>query len=471
MFIKQLFTECLSEFSYYIESDGTAAVIDPLRDVDEYLEIAKERNASIKYIFETHFHADFISGHIELANVTNATIVFGPECKARFKAVVGKDGDIFELGKTKIKLLHTPGHTLESSSYLLFDEQGKEKAVFTGDTLFVGEVGRPDLAQQSEILTTNDLAAMLYDSITTQLTTLPDHVIIYPGHGKGRACGKNIGVEKESTIGEQKISNYALLTPTKEDFIKAVISHLPEPPKYFSLNAQINKDGYESLELILEKGLKKVTIDEIKNKIRELDVVLLDTRPVKQFIDGYIPTSIFVGLEGRFAEWAANILPLNLPIIIIAEEGREKEAITRLARVGIEKVEGFLAGGFDAWKNAEEKFDLIIDIESDELAMDIPFDENLVVLDVRTEAEFGSGHLKQSMNIPLINLTDPGTMADFDDNHNIYVHCAGGYRSVIACSLLKRQGIHNIRNVNGGWNAILLNKERFTIEKEGEILN
>ena len=280
MFIKQLFTECLSEFSYYIESDGIAAVIDPLRDVDEYLEMAKERKASIKYIFETHLHADFVSGHIELANATNANIVFGPECKAHFKAVIGKDGEIFELGKAQIKLLHTPGHTLESSSFLLFDEQGKEKAVFTGDTLFVGEVGRPDLAQQSEILTTSDLAAMLYDSIMAKLATLPDDVIVYPGHGKGSTCGKNIGAEKESTIGQQKSSNYAFLTPSKEDFIKAVISNLPDPPKYFSHNAQINKDGYESLSLILEKGLQKITAEDIKKKIKEFEVVILDTRPV-----------------------------------------------------------------------------------------------------------------------------------------------------------------------------------------------
>ncbi len=471
MFVKQLFTDCLSEFSYYIESDGVAAVIDPLRDIDEYLEIAKERNATIKYIFETHFHADFISGHIELANATNATIVFGPECKARFKVLIGNDEEVFELGTVKIKLLHTPGHTLESSSYLLLDEKGEEKAVFTGDTLFVGEVGRPDLAQQSDVLTTNDLAAMLYDSITTKLTTLPDNVIVYPGHGKGSSCGKNIGVEKETTIGEQKSTNYALLTPTKEDFIKAVINDLPVTPKYFPVNAKINRDGYESLELILSKGLQQVTIDEVKSKIKELEVIVLDTRPANLFIDGFIPTSVFVGLEGRFAEWAANVLPPDLPIIIVTEEAKEKEVITRLARVGIDKVVGVVQGGFDAWRDAGEKIDLIIDIDSDELAMDIPFDENLVVLDVRTESEFGSGHLKQSMNIPLVNLTDPGTMADFDDNHNIYVHCGGGYRSVIACSLLKRQGIHNIRNVNGGWSAILLNKERFTIEKEEEVLN
>jgi len=471
MFIKQLFTECLSEYSYYIESDGEAAVIDPLRDIEEYLAIAKERNATIKYIFETHFHADFVSGHLDLAKATNAVIVFGPECKARFKVLFGNDGEIFTLGKSKVKLLHTPGHTLESSSFLLIDENAKEQAVFTGDTLFVGDVGRPDLSQQSEILTTNDLAGLLYDSITTKLLTLPDEVIVYPGHGKGSSCGKNIGAEKQTTIREQKASNYALLANNKEEFIKLVISDLPTPPKYFPINAKINKDGYESLEILIEKGLQQLSVDDIKKRIKDFDVVILDTRPVVNFIDGYIPYSIFVGLEGRFAEWAANVLPLNIPIVFVAEEGKEKEVITRLARVGIENIEGYLVGGFEAWREAGEKIDLIIDIDTDELAMDIPFDENLVVLDVRTEAEFGSGHLKQSMNIPLDNLTDPGTMADFDDNHNIYVQCGGGYRSVIACSLLKRQGIHNIRNINGGWNAILLNKGKFTIEKDEKILN
>ena len=471
MFIKQMFTECLSEYSYYIENEGEAAVIDPLRDIEDYIALAKERNATIKYIFETHFHADFISGHLDLAKATQAKIVFGPDSQPRFNAIIAKDSDVFSLGKEKIKLLHTPGHTLESSCYLLIDEQGINQAVFTGDTLFIGDVGRPDLAQISDILTTKDLASMLYDSIHSKLFSLSDEIIIYPGHGKGSACGKNLGAESTSTIGEQKTSNYALLTPNKEDFIKTVLSDLPEPPKYFPLNAKINKDGYEDLNNLLLIGLQELSVDDFKTQLSESDVVVLDTRSAANFIDGYIPTSIFVGLEGRFSEWAAIVLPSNTPIIFIAEEGTEKEVITRLARVGIDTVHGYLKGGFNAWQLAGEKIDLIIDIDTDELAMDIPFDDNLVVLDVRKEIEFGNGHLKQSLNIPLDNLTDPGTMADFDDNHNIYVQCGGGYRSLIACSLLKRQGIHNIRNISGGWDAILLNKDKFTIEKDEEVLN
>ena len=471
MYIQQLYTGCLSEAAYYIESDGEAAVIDPLRDIDEYLQLAQERKSKIKYIFETHFHADFVSGHIDLASATGATIVYGPETITNFPVHVAKDCEKFTIGKICIEVLHTPGHTLESSCYLLKDENNKDHAIFTGDTLFVGDVGRPDLAQKGEILTTNDLAGMMYESIQQKIIPLADDVILYPAHGAGSSCGKNLGPETFSTIGEQKQSNYALQQQTKEDFIKAVTEGLSAPPQYFPINAKINKEGYESIHAITEKGLKPLTVKDFKEKINNEELIILDTRNADQFVNGFVPGSIFIGLEGRFAEWAGSLLAFDKPILLITEEGKEKETIVRLSRVGFEKFEGYLQGGFEAWKAAGEKLDLLINVEADELAMDIPFDENLVIVDVRKEAEYADGHIKQAMNIPLLELVDPASMANFDDHHNIYIHCAGGYRSVIASSLIKRQGIHNIRNVEGGWNKINELEDRFEIEKSVEVLN
>ena len=471
MYIQQLYTGCLSEAAYYIESDGEAAVIDPLRDIDEYLLLAQERKSKIKYIFETHFHADFVSGHLDLAAATGATIIYGPETITGFPVLVAKDGEIFSLGKISIEVLHTPGHTLESSCYLLKDENKKDHAIFTGDTLFVGDVGRPDLAQKAEVLTTSDLAGMLYESIQKKIMPLADDIILYPAHGAGSSCGKNLGPETFSSIGEQKQSNYALQQQTKEDFIKAVMEGLSLPPQYFPINAKINKEGYESINALTEKGLKPLTVDAFKSKIKNEDLTILDTRNASLFINGFVPGSVFIGLEGRFAEWAGSLLPFTKPILLVTEEGKEKETIIRLARVGFEKFEGYLQGSFEAWKAAGERFDLLISVEADELAMDIPFDENLVVVDVRKEAEYADGHLKQAINIPLLELVDPGSMANFDDHHNIYLHCAAGYRSVIASSLLKRQGIHNIRNIEGGWNKIIELKDKFEIEKSIEVLN
>ena len=471
MYIQQLYTGCLSEAAYYIENDGEAAVIDPLRDIDEYLQLAQDRKSKIKYIFETHFHADFVSGHLDLAAATGATIVYGPETLTGFPIHVAKDGEIFKLGKISIEVLHTPGHTLESSCYLLKDENKKDHAIFTGDTLFVGDVGRPDLAQKAEVLTTSDLAGMLYESIQKKIMPLADDIILYPAHGAGSSCGKNLGPETFSSIGEQKQSNYALQQQTKEDFIKAVMEGLSLPPQYFPINAKINKEGYESINALTEKGLKPLTVDAFKSKIKNEDLTILDTRNASLFINGFVPGSVFIGLEGRFAEWAGSLLPFTKPILLVTEEGKEKETIIRLARVGFEKFEGYLQGSFEAWKAAGERFDLLISVEADELAMDIPFDENLVVVDVRKEAEYADGHLKQAINIPLLELVDPGSMANFDDHHNIYLHCAAGYRSVIASSLLKRQGIHNIRNIEGGWNKIIELKDKFEIEKSIEVLN
>ncbi|MBV9989492.1 MAG: MBL fold metallo-hydrolase [Chitinophagaceae bacterium] len=472
MFIEQLYTGCISEAAYYIESDGVAAVIDPLRDIEDYLLLANKRNATIKYIFETHFHADFVSGHLDLAAATGATIVYGPGTVTKFPVHVSKDGEEFEVGKLKIQVLHTPGHTLESSCFLLKDENGKDHAIFTGDTLFVGDVGRPDLAQNvDKDITTEVLAGMLYDSLQQKLMPLADDIIVYPAHGAGSSCGKNMGPETYSTIGEQKQSNYALQQQTKDEFIKAVTEGLAEPPQYFPINAKINKEGYESLDAVLAKGMRPISIAAFKEKMQDDSVIVLDTRHSDLFTQGFVPGSISIGLNGRFAEWAGSLLPFDKHMVLVTEAGKEKETIIRLARVGFDKIDGYLEGGYEAWLAAGEEIDMIIDVEADELAMDLPFDQNLVVADVRRETEFADGHIKTAVNLPLEELTDPGSMANLDDNQNIYVHCAGGYRSVIAASLLKRQGFHNIRNVLGGWKNIEELSDKFEFGKTAEVLN
>jgi hydroxyacylglutathione hydrolase len=468
MFIKQLYTNCISEAAYYIESEGEAAVIDPLRDTDDYLALAKERNATIKYIFETHFHADFVSGHLDLAQITGAPIVYGPDTQTKFPIYKATDGEVFTLGKLTIKVLHTPGHTLESSCYLLHDETGKPHAIFTGDTLFVGDVGRPDLSSGN--MESEELAQLLFDSLQKKIMPLADDVLVYPAHGPGSSCGKNLGPNTHSTIGEEKQTNYALQPHTREEFVKAVTEGLSAPPQYFPINARINKEGYESLQVIMKAGLQPLDVPAFKPKMAEADTIVLDTRKAGEFTQGFIPGAVFIGLEGRFAEWAGSLLPFNKPLLLVTEAGKEEEAIVRLARVGFDKVQGYLQGGFAAWQAAGEPTDLVVDIEADELAMDIPFDDNLLVIDVRKEIEFADGHVKGAMNLPLTDLTDPGSMANLDDHLNMYVHCAGGYRSVIAVSLLKRQGLHNLRNVLGGWNKI---KEEAKIEtvKETSVLN
>lgn len=469
MFIKQLYTGCLSEAAYYIESNGEAAVIDPLRDIDAYLELANERKASIKYIFETHFHADFVSGHLDLGKATGAPIVYGPGTLTKFPVHVARDGETFTVGNLTIEVLHTPGHTLESTCFLLKDENGKDHCVFTGDTLFVGDVGRPDLAQKGTEITMVDLAGMMYDSIHTKLFPLADDVIVYPAHGPGSSCGKNLGPNTHSTIGEEKQFNYAMKAETKEDFIKQVTDGIAPPPSYFPINAKINKEGYDSLGDILLAGMKTLSIDEFKQLVSN-DVIVLDTRPVATFTQGFVPGSISIGLEGRFAEWAGSLLPFNVSIVLVTEPGKEKETIIRLARVGVDKIKGYLGGGYEAWNNAGEPIDMIIDIEADELMMDIPHDQNLVVIDVRRETEFADGHLKDAVNIPLIEMTDPGNLANLEETQNLYIHCAAGYRSVIASSLLKRQGIHNLRNIAGGWEKIK-EQEKAEIIKETSVLN
>jgi hydroxyacylglutathione hydrolase len=468
MYIQQLYTGCLSEAAYYIESEGEAAIIDPLRDIEEYLVLAKERKAVIKYIFETHFHADFVSGHLDLAQASGAPIIYGPETETSFPIYRAKDGEIFRLGKLTIEVLHTPGHTIESSCYLLRDANEAPYAIFTGDTLFVGDVGRPDLSSGN--LSQEELASMLFESLQKKISPLPDEVIIYPAHGAGSSCGKNIGPDTYSTLGEERKSNYALLATSKEEFIKAVTDGLNAPPQYFAVNARINKEGYESLDEVMENGLKPLNIEDFKTIVKDDNTIILDTRPSTEFTEGYVPGSVSIGLDGRFAEWAGSLLPFDKPFVLVTDPGKEKESVVRLARVGFAQMSGYLQGGFETWKNSGEPIDLIVNIDADEFAMDLPFDPKLKVVDVRRETEFADGHIPAARNIPLETLTDPGTMAEFDDTENIYIHCASGYRSVIACSLFKRQGIHNLHNIIGGWDEIK-KLEGLEIVKENSVLN
>lgn len=468
MFIKQLYTGCLSEAAYYIESAGESAIIDPLRDIEAYLQLAKERNTTIKYIFETHFHADFVSGHLDLSKATGAPIVYGPKTETNFPIHKAADGELFRLGDITIEVLHTPGHTIESSCYLVKDAGGSPYAIFTGDTLFVGDVGRPDLSSGN--LSKEDLAGLLYDSLQAKIIPLPDNVIVYPAHGPGSSCGKNLGPNTFSSIADERAGNYAMKEQTREEFISAVTDGLDGPPAYFPINARINKEGYDSLDEVLESGLQPLDIPGFKSLMNREEVILLDTRKSTTFVEGFIPGSISIGLDGRFAEWAGSLLPFDKTIVLITSEGEEKESVIRLARVGFDKMKGFLKGGFAAWQQAGEPTDMIIDIEADELAMDLPFDDNLVVLDVRRETEYADGHVRDAINLPLNDMTDPASMANLEDHHNIYVHCGGGYRSIIAASLLKRQGIHNLRNVVGGWSKIKEQKG-IPVEKEKSILN
>jgi glyoxylase-like metal-dependent hydrolase (beta-lactamase superfamily II)/rhodanese-related sulfurtransferase len=467
MFIKQFYTNCLSEATYYIESEGEAAIIDPLRDTEAYIKLAKENNAGIKYIFETHFHADFVSGHIDLSKQTGAPIIYGPGATTSYDVYNATDNEIFRLGKITIQVLHTPGHTLESSCYLLRDENDKPHAIFTGDTLFVGDVGRPDLSSGN--MTSTELAGIMYETIQNKILPIADDVIVYPAHGAGSSCGKSMGPETFSTIGEQKKNNYALQPQSKDDFVATLTNGLSVPPKYFAINAQINMHGYKSLETVKQKGLTPLSLIEFK-KLKEEEVLVLDTRHATVFTQGFIPGSIFIGLEGRFAEWAGSLLSFDNPMALVTEPGKEEESIIRLSRVGFDKILGYLNGGFDTWKLAGEPVDLIIDVEADELAMDMPHDPNLVVVDVRRETEFADGHVVGAQNLPLNEMNDVLNRSHFEDNQNLYIHCAGGYRSVIAASLLKREGTHNLRNILGGWGKI---KEQKTIktEKEASVLN
>lgn len=467
MFIQQLYTGCISEAAYYVESNGEAAIIDPLRDTEVYTVLAKERKAVIKYIFETHFHADFVSGHLDLSKETGAPIVYGPETETKFDVHIAKDGEVFKLGDISFKVLHTPGHTIESTCYLLKDEAGKDHALFSGDTLFVGDVGRPDLS--SGDMTSEELAGIMYETIQTKILPLADDVLVYPAHGPGSSCGKNLGPGTYSTIRDEKKTNYALQPQTKEAFIKTVTEGLGEAPRYFSINALINKEGYESLDKVKDKALVALSVADFKSKLKT-DITLLDTRHGDVFVNGFVPGSIFIGLEGRFAEWAGSILSFNKAILLVTEPGKEEETVIRLARVGFSNFAGYLDGGFEAWQNAGELIDLIISVEPDEFAMDLPHDTKLQAVDVRKENEFAEGHVKSAINIPLSDLTDTAMIAGLDDDQNLYIYCGGGYRSVIASSLIKKQGIHNLRNIAGGWGRIKEEKNIPTA-KDASVLN
>ena len=443
MYIEQLYTSCLAEAAYYIESDGEAVIIDPLRETEPYIALANKRNAKIKYVFETHFHADFVSGHIDLAKKVGATIVYGPTAQAGFEIRVAKDEELFLVGKIKIKVLHTPGHTMESSCFLLIDENGKDNAVFTGDTLFVGDVGRPDLAVKGNI-TMNDLAGMLFDSLNSKIKTLADDVIVYPAHGGGSACGKNIGKETFSTIGMQKKLNYALQPMAKEEFVKAVTDGLSAPPKYFFMDAMLNKQGYQNIEEVLNKNTKALSVEEFETASKS-DVIILDTRTPDDYETGTVPNSINIGLNGQYAPWVGSLIDANKPLLLITNEGKETEAVLRLARVGYENVMGYLAGGINAWRNAGKKVEVTNSVNADEFAKNYKKDN---IIDVRNPGEWNSGVIESASLIALADLEKE--MNTLDKNTHYYVHCAGGYRSMMAASLLKKKGFNNITNVRGG---------------------
>lgn len=449
-YIQQLYTNCLAQAAYYIESDGEAAVVDPIRDTQAYIDLANSRGAKIKYILETHFHADFVSGHLDLAKETGATIVYGPQTQTQFPVHVATDGEMLALGKSFIKVLHTPGHTLESSCFLLVNEEGKEDAIFTGDTLFVGDVGRPDLLDG--IMTKEALAGMMYDSLRTKIIPLADDITHYPGHGPGSACGKNIGKETHSTIGTQKQLNYALQPMEKQAFIDILTTGISPAPKYFFEDAKLNKSGYDSLDLILQKGLTPLSVDEVDAKQKQ-GITILDSRIPDQFQEGFIPGSISVGLNGDYAIWAASLLDIHKPLIIVCEPGKEEESVVRLTRVGFSQIAGYLKGGFDSWKDAGKPIDMVISVSAYEFALDYKF-ESLEVVDVRKPGEFEQGHVKNARHLPLADFSSSSSSLPMDTP--LYIHCAGGYRSMVAASILKAKGYKNIKNVLGGFGKIKL---------------
>ena len=446
MNIEQIYTGCLAQGAYYIESQGEAAIIDPLREVTPYIKRATRDKAKIKYIFETHFHADFVSGHVTLAKETGATIIYGPEADPTFEALIAKDGQEFTVGALTIKVLHTPGHTMESTTYLLRDASGKDKAIFSGDTLFLGDVGRPDLAQKAAHLTQEQLAGMLFDSLRTKIMPLADDVIVYPAHGAGSACGKNMMKETVDTLGNQKKMNYALRQDmTKEEFIAEVTEGLLPPPKYFPLNVKMNKEGYEDIKDVLKRGTKALTPDEFEVLANETEAIVLDVRSEEEFVKGHIPRSIFIGLKGDFAPWVgALIADVKQTILLVAPKGQEEEAITRLSRVGFDHTIGYLKGGFNSWKKLGKETDSITSIHAEKLIKELS-DKELAVFDVRKESEYSAEHLPQANNTPLDVINEH--LASFPDNKTFYLHCAGGYRSVIAASILKSRGIHNLVDV------------------------
>lgn len=453
MKIEQIYTGCLAQGAYYIESKGEVAIIDPLREVIPYIKRAKLDDAKIKYIFETHFHADFVSGHVTLSKQTGAPIVFGPTANPSFEAIVAQDGQVFKLGEISITVLHTPGHTMESATYLLKDKDGKDYAIFSGDTLFLGDVGRPDLAQKAAHMTQEELAGLLYLSLRTKIMPLADDVIVYPAHGAGSACGKNLSKETVGTIGEQKKTNYALrANMTKQEFIDEVTDGLLPPPQYFPLNVKMNKEGYDDIEDVIQRGTKPLTPKEFEVAANETGAIVLDVRHQNEFVKGHIPRSIFIGIDGGFAPWVgALIADVKQPILLVAPKGREEETIIRLSRVGFDNTLGYLKGGFEKWKNEGFEYDTISAITA-KVFKDRIVNEHVPVFDVRKVGEFKSEHIVDANNTPLDYLNDH--LAEFPKDKTFYLHCAGGYRSVIAASILKGRGIHNLIDVEEGFKAI-----------------
>ena len=453
MKIEQIYTGCLAQAAYYIESEGEVAIIDPLREVQPYLEKAKEDKATIKYIFETHFHADFVSGHLSLSKATGAPIVFGPNAETHFESLIATDGQEFPLGNVILKVLHTPGHTLESTCYLLKDEHGKERALFSGDTLFLGDVGRPDLAQKSGVLSEKDLAGMLFNSLRTKIMPLPDTVVIYPAHGAGSACGKNLSKKTTDTLGNQKKTNYALRTSmSQEEFIEEVTAGLTDPPAYFPMNVKMNKEGCDPIASVLKRGTRALSAKDFKAVANATEAIILDIRSQQDFGKGHIPGAVFVGLDGSFAPWVgALIADVQQPLLLVAPIGKEQEAITRLSRVGFDITLGYLKGGFEAWKKAGKEVDKVTSMDATDFKTLLK-KNRAPVFDVRSKGEFLSEHILQANNSPLAALNQH--LEDFPEKETFYLHCAGGYRSMIAASFLKRRGIHNFIEVSGGMKAI-----------------
>lgn len=453
MKIEQIYTGCLAQGAYYITSHGEAAIIDPLRETQPYLNRIERDGVKLKYIFETHFHADFVSGHLDLSKETGADIVYGPTAQPEFKATMATDNQLFELGKIKIKVLHTPGHTLESSTYLLIDENGKDHAIFSGDTLFIGDVGRPDLAQKSASMTQEQLAGMLFHSLRDKIMTLADDVIVYPAHGAGSACGKNMSKETVSTIGNQKKTNYALrANMTETEFITEVTDGLQPPPAYFGMNVAMNKKGYDSFDEVLQHGMNPLSISEFETVADEMGALILDTRNNGDFAKGFIPQSINIGINGDFAPWVgALIANVNQPIILITEVGKEEETVTRLSRVGFDNLVGHLNGGFVAWKKAGKEIDTVNRITTDQFKTEVKIGESKII-DIRKQSEYSAEHIEDAYSKPLANIND--WIKDLDPKEHFFMHCAGGYRSMIAASILQARGFRNFSEIEGGFNAI-----------------
>lgn len=451
MKIEQIYTGCLAQGAYYIVSEKEAAIIDPLRETKPYIDRLEKDGVKLKYIFETHFHADFVSGHLDLSKKTGAPIVYGPTAKPDFEAIIAEDNKIFEIGNIKIKVLHTPGHTMESSTFLLIDEHGKETAIFSGDTLFLGDVGRPDLAQKSAHMTQEELAGLLYDSLQNKIVPLSDDIIVYPAHGAGSACGKNMQKETVDTLGNQKKTNYALNQPNKESFVREVLDGLSAPPKYFGMNVALNKGGYESFDNVLHQSNQPISAEDFEGVAEDTGALVLDTRNAIDFHKGFVPNSINIGLMGDFAPWVgAMIVDVHQPILLVSDPGTEEEVITRLSRVGFDHVLGYLEGGFESWKNSGKEIDTIHRISPQEFAA--KFSDDSKVIDVRKESEYDAEHVENAYRRPLAEIND--WVNSLNNDEHFFIHCAGGYRSMIAASILNSRGIRNFTEIEGGFNKI-----------------